>query len=76
MHEGCDRAGYREQGQFAKTDDSPKYLVKLGYWSPTEKCNAPMRGDRLRLRGPRRFTATTLSTPQGLSRSAGSARLG
>jgi hypothetical protein len=25
VHEGGDRAGYCEQGQFAKTDDSPKY---------------------------------------------------
>jgi hydrogenase small subunit len=51
VHEGGDRAGYCEQDQFAKINDSPKYLVKLGCWSPAEKCNTPMRGDRLRLRG-------------------------
>src|ERR1700742_92341 len=28
VHEGCDRAGYYEQGEFALTYDSPKCLVK------------------------------------------------
>ena len=44
MHEGCDRAGYYEQGEFAKTYDSPKCLVKLGCWGPVVKCNVPKRG--------------------------------
>jgi hypothetical protein len=30
VHEGCDRAGYYEQGDFGKTYDSPKCSVKLG----------------------------------------------
>jgi hypothetical protein len=64
----CDRAGYHEQSEFAKTCDSPNCLVKLYCWGPVAKCNAPMRGDRLRLPGPRRVTATTLSTPQGVCR--------
>ncbi|WP_432145825.1 hydrogenase expression protein HypE [Streptomyces sp. bgisy084] len=44
VHEGCDRAGYYEQGQFATTYDSPKCLVKLGCWGPVVKCNVPKRG--------------------------------
>ena len=44
VHEGCDRAGYYEQGQFATAYDSPKCLVKLGCWGPVVKCNVPKRG--------------------------------
>jgi hydrogenase small subunit len=44
VHEGCDRAGYYEQGEFAATYDSPKCLVKLGCWGPVVKCNVPKRG--------------------------------
>jgi hydrogenase small subunit len=44
VHEGCDRAGYYEQGDFAKEYGSPKCLVKLGCWGPVVKCNVPKRG--------------------------------
>ena len=44
VHEGCDRAGYYEQGDFAEEYDSPKCLVKLGCWGPVVKCNVPKRG--------------------------------
>ena len=44
VHEGCDRAGYYEQGDFATTYDSPKCLVKLGCWGPVVNCNVPKRG--------------------------------
>ncbi|MFD4573359.1 hydrogenase expression protein HypE [Streptomyces sp. NPDC058417] len=44
VHEGCDRAGYYEQGQFAEEYDSPQCLVKLGCWGPVVKCNVPKRG--------------------------------
>jgi hydrogenase small subunit len=44
VHEGCDRAGYYEQGQFALSYDSPTCLVKLGCWGPVVKCNVPKRG--------------------------------
>jgi hydrogenase small subunit len=44
VHEGCDRAGYYEQGEFAKSYDSPKCLVKIGCWGPVVKCNVPKRG--------------------------------
>ena len=44
VHEGCDRAGYYEQGDFAKEYGSPKCIVKLGCWGPVVKCNVPKRG--------------------------------
>ncbi len=44
VHEGCDRAGYYEQGDFAVEYGSPKCLVKLGCWGPVVKCNVPKRG--------------------------------
>jgi hydrogenase small subunit len=44
VHEGCDRAGYYEQGEFATEYDSPKCLVKIGCWGPVVKCNVPKRG--------------------------------
>ena len=44
MHEGCDRGGYYEQGEFATEYGSPQCLVKLGCWGPVVKCNVPKRG--------------------------------
>jgi hydrogenase small subunit len=44
VHEGCDRAGYYEQGEFAKDYGSATCLVKLGCWGPVVKCNVPKRG--------------------------------
>jgi hydrogenase small subunit len=44
VHEGCDRAGYYEQADFATEYGSPKCIVKLGCWGPTVKCNVPKRG--------------------------------
>ena len=44
MHEGCDRAGYYEQGDFADEYGSPKCIVKLGCWGPVVNCNVPKRG--------------------------------
>ena len=44
VHEGCDRAGYYEQGDFATTYGSPKCIVKLGCWGPVVNCNVPKRG--------------------------------
>ena len=43
-HEGCDRAGYYEQGDFATEYGSPKCIVKLGCWGPVVNCNVPKRG--------------------------------
>ncbi|MGH4024236.1 MAG: hypothetical protein ACRDRV_06590, partial [Pseudonocardiaceae bacterium] len=44
VREGCDRAGYYEQGEFADTYDSPQCLVKLGCMGQVVKCNVPKRG--------------------------------
>ena len=44
VHEGCDRGGYYEQGDFAKSYSSPKCLVKLGCWGPVVDCNVTKRG--------------------------------
>jgi hydrogenase small subunit len=44
VHEGCDRAGYYEQADFATEYGSPKCLVKLGCWGPVVNCNVPKRG--------------------------------
>jgi hydrogenase small subunit len=41
VHEGCDRAGYYEQGDFATEYGSPKCIVKLGCWGPVVNCNVP-----------------------------------
>jgi hydrogenase small subunit len=44
VHDGCDRAAYYEQGDFATEYGSPKCLVKLGCWGPVVNCNVPKRG--------------------------------
>jgi hydrogenase small subunit len=44
VHEGCDRAGYYEEGIFAAEYGQPQCLVKLGCWGPSVQCNVPKRG--------------------------------
>jgi hydrogenase small subunit len=44
VHEGCDRAGYYEQHDFAKDYNSPKCQVKIGCWGPVVNCNVTKRG--------------------------------
>jgi len=44
VHEGCDRAGYYEQADFAESYGSPKCIVKLGCWGPVVQCNVGKRG--------------------------------
>jgi hydrogenase small subunit len=44
VHEGCDRAGYYEQADFAHEYGSPKCIVKLGCWGPVVQCNVAKRG--------------------------------
>ncbi len=44
VHEGCDRAGYYEQGDFARDYNSPKCQVEVGCWGPVVNCNVPKRG--------------------------------
>jgi hydrogenase small subunit len=44
VHEGCDRGGYYEQGDFASGLGSRKCIVKLGCWGPVVLCNVAKRG--------------------------------
>jgi hydrogenase small subunit len=44
VHEGCDRAGYYEQADFAPDYNSPKCQVKVGCWGPVVNCNVTKRG--------------------------------
>jgi hydrogenase small subunit len=44
VHEGCDRGGYYEQGQFAEAYGDSECIVKLGCWGPVVQCNVPKRG--------------------------------
>ena len=44
VHEGCDRGGFYEQGQFADDYGSPLCIVKLGCWGPVVQCNVGKRG--------------------------------
>jgi hydrogenase small subunit len=44
VHEGCGRAGYYEQGDFALDYNSPKCQVKVGCWGPVVNCNVTKRG--------------------------------
>jgi hydrogenase small subunit len=44
VHEGCDRAGYYEQGDFAEGPGSHQCIVKLGCWGPVVQCNVGKRG--------------------------------
>ena len=44
VHEGCNRAGMAEQGQFADGHGDGRCLVKLGCKGPVVKCNVPIRG--------------------------------
>jgi hydrogenase small subunit len=44
VHEGCDRAAYYEEADFAYEYGSRKCLVKIGCWGPAVQCNVPKRG--------------------------------
>jgi hydrogenase small subunit len=44
VHEGCDRGGYYEQGNFAREYGTHECLVKIGCWGPVVNCNVPKRG--------------------------------
>jgi hydrogenase small subunit len=45
VQQGCGRAGFAEQGEFARTPaDHRGCLVKLGCKGPVVKCNVPVRG--------------------------------
>ncbi len=44
VHEGCDRGGYYEQGEFAEYYGARECIVKLGCWGPVVQCNVAKRG--------------------------------
>jgi hydrogenase small subunit len=44
VHDGCDRGGYYEEGDFAKEYGTRQCLVKLGCWGPVVHCNVAKRG--------------------------------
>jgi hydrogenase small subunit len=44
VHEGCDRAGYYEQAEFATEYGARQCIVKLGCWGPVVQCNVGKRG--------------------------------
>ena len=44
VHEGCNRAGLAEVGQFSDGYGDGRCLVKLGCKGPVVKCNVPVRG--------------------------------
>jgi hydrogenase small subunit len=44
LHQGCDRGGYYEQGEFADRYGVKSCIVKLGCWGPVVQCNVAKRG--------------------------------
>lgn len=44
VHEGCDRGGFYEQGDFTTEYGKKQCLVKLGCWAPVVQCNVGKRG--------------------------------
>jgi hydrogenase small subunit len=44
LHQGCDRGGYYEQGEFADSYGTKSCIVKLGCWGPVVQCNVGKRG--------------------------------
>jgi hydrogenase small subunit len=44
VHHGCTRAGFYEEGIFAKHYGDPECLVEIGCWGPVVNCNIVQRG--------------------------------
>lgn len=44
VHRGCTRAGYYEEGSFAKEYGDRECLVDIGCWGPVVQCNIVSRG--------------------------------
>ena len=44
VHRGCTRAGYYEEGVFAKDYGGHECLVEIGCWGPVVNCNIVKRG--------------------------------
>ena len=44
VHQRCVRAGFYEEGTFAKEYGDPECLVEIGCWGPVVQCNITSRG--------------------------------
>ncbi len=44
VHRGCGRAGYYEEGEFAREYGDQECLVEIGCWGPVVNCNIVDRG--------------------------------
>jgi len=44
VHRGCGRAGYYEEGEFARAYGDKECLVEIGCWGPVVNCNIVDRG--------------------------------
>ena len=44
VHQGCNRAGFYEEGIFAERYGDPECLVEIGCWGPVVQCNITSRG--------------------------------
>ena len=44
VHRGCSRAGYYEEGEFAREYGGKECLVEIGCWGPVVNCNIVERG--------------------------------
>jgi hydrogenase small subunit len=44
VHRGCGRAGYYEEGEFAREYGDKECLVEIGCWGPVVNCNIVDRG--------------------------------
>jgi hydrogenase small subunit len=44
VHHGCTRAGFYEEGLFARQYGDPECLVEIGCWGPIVNCNIVQRG--------------------------------
>jgi hydrogenase small subunit len=44
VHDGCDRASYYDQNEFATAYDARTCLVKMGCWGQVVRCNVAKRG--------------------------------
>jgi hydrogenase small subunit len=44
LHQGCDRGGYYEEGDFGEAYGDRQCIVRLGCWGPVVQCNVGKRG--------------------------------
>ncbi len=51
VHRGCNRAGYYEEGVFAKRYGDKECLVEVGCWGPIVNCNIVSRGAQSHMGG-------------------------